>query len=197
MWKPGGSTKAGVTPGILWTAVTRGSTVIAEAGEDTRGGLVLNLAKRILEKRPGPGWEFERMDSLRAIKFHIHDRIDESGSTSVMYVYAICCVYDWQCPEMHAKGYVGKIALLSAPLRATLEWQSGSSLAAQQSFAPNLIQQMQQVPTPSGNNCQGSCKRPCYCRMGVISHGSSIPVPRSQCCGRLIRKARWRWSVFR
>ena len=41
--------------GILWAAVTRDGTTLAEAGEDNHGGAVLALAKRILDKKPSPG----------------------------------------------------------------------------------------------------------------------------------------------
>ena len=43
-------------PVLLWAAVTRGTVVLAECGEDTRGGEVLALARRILRKSPSPGW---------------------------------------------------------------------------------------------------------------------------------------------
>ena len=40
---------------LLWTAVTRDETVIAEAGDDHQGGTVIALAKNILGKKPSPG----------------------------------------------------------------------------------------------------------------------------------------------
>lgn len=70
--------------GILWAAVTRDSTTLAEAGGDSHGGAVLSLAKKILAKKPSPGWEFEKGGGLRACKFHVH----APGK-----VWAVCCVY--------------------------------------------------------------------------------------------------------
>jgi len=46
---------AGQKEGILWAAVTRDSTTLAEAGQDNHGGAVLELAKKILAKKPSPG----------------------------------------------------------------------------------------------------------------------------------------------
>ena len=43
---------ANVTKGILWAAVTRDSTVLAECGVDARGGDVKALAMKILGKKP-------------------------------------------------------------------------------------------------------------------------------------------------
>ncbi|KAL1526912.1 hypothetical protein AB1Y20_015603 [Prymnesium parvum] len=123
--------------GILWAAVTRDSTTLAEAGQDTHGGAVLALAKKILAKKPSPGWEFERAGNLRACKFHVH----EPGK-----VWAVCCVYaPGNIPEIQAKGFLEKIILLTEPLRETPAWQNGPTLVAQDSFAPTLLQRMQQA----------------------------------------------------
>lgn len=126
---------------LLWSAVTRGTTVLAECGEDHRGGAVLSLARKILSKKPSPGWEFERGGSLRSAKFHVHDQSAGGSKT----VWTMCCVYDNEFSELQARGFLEKLAFLTEPLRSTLEWQSGGTLAAQDSFAPTLLQRMEQA----------------------------------------------------
>lgn len=127
--------------GVLWSSVTRGTTVLAECGEDSRAGEVLRLAKKILRKKPSPGWEFERGSSLRAAKFHVHSQL--TGGADV--VWCVCCVYDSNFSELLARGFLEKLAFLTEPLRETPQWQAGGTLAAQDSFAPTLMQRMQQA----------------------------------------------------
>jgi len=126
---------------LLWSAVTRGSTVLAECGEDHRGGAVLSLARKILSKKPSPGWEFDRGGSLRAAKFHVHDNRLGARET----VWTMCCVFDQGFSELQARGFLEKLAFLTEPLRSSREWQSGGTLAAQDSFAPTLLQRMEQA----------------------------------------------------
>jgi len=127
---------AGQKEGILWAAVTRDSTTLAEAGQDNHGGAVLELAKKILAKKPSPGWEFDKAGKLKACKFHLH----EPGM-----VWAACCVYHPNIPELQAKGFLEKLIFLTEPLRESPVWRTGSTLAAQDSFAPTLLQRMEQA----------------------------------------------------
>ena len=123
--------------GILWAAVTRDGTVLAECGQDMRGGDVKALAMKILGKKPSPGWEFDSKGALKACKFHLH---------TPGIVWAACCVYaNGDTPEREAKGFLEKIILLSEPLRETPQWRSGPTLAAQDTFAPTLLQRMEQA----------------------------------------------------
>jgi len=133
--------------GIIWAAVTRDGTTLAEAGQDQHGGAVLALAKKILEKKPSPGWEFDKSGKLRACKFHLHEpKISPSSNDKAVVVWAVCCVYNHtNLPEIQAKGFLEKIVMLSEPLRESPMWQSGPTLAAQDSFAPTLLQRMQQA----------------------------------------------------
>ena len=127
---------------LLWSAVTRGSTILAECGEDHRGGTVTELAKKILRKRPSPGWEFEKgSGKLKGAKFHIH----AAGADGAPLVFAICCVYDAAFPEVQARGYLEKLAFLTEPLRGTRQWTQGGTLACQDTFAPTLLQRMEQA----------------------------------------------------
>lgn len=132
---------------ILWSAVTRDGVVLAEAGDDSRAGEVLALAKKILAKKPTPGWEFEKLHALRAIKFHVHEGIGGGGAggSGGKVVWAVCCVYDAKLEELQAKGFLEKLALMTEPPRSSALWRTGGALAAQESFAPTLLQRMEQV----------------------------------------------------
>ena len=84
-------------PGLLWAAVTRNKTVLAECGvitsaEDSRAGAVVDLAQQILKKKPTPGWEFARARGLSAVKFHVHDAHEQSAGAEI--VWAVSCVHD-------------------------------------------------------------------------------------------------------
>eukprot|EP00316_Scyphosphaera_apsteinii_P013779 CAMPEP_0119317812 /NCGR_PEP_ID=MMETSP1333-20130426/44443_1 /TAXON_ID=418940 /ORGANISM="Scyphosphaera apsteinii, Strain RCC1455" /LENGTH=222 /DNA_ID=CAMNT_0007323865 /DNA_START=24 /DNA_END=692 /DNA_ORIENTATION=+ len=126
---------------LLWAAIARDEIVLAECGEETRGGSVKTLAKKIIRKKPSPGWEHDWSSGLRALKFHVHAR----GSNGQELVWASCCVYDKDFSELQAKGFLEKLALMTEPLRATPQWLTGGTLAAQDSFAPTLLQRMQQA----------------------------------------------------
>ena len=88
------------------------------------------------------GWEYDRstLEGLKAIKFHVHEY-----SNGVDYVWSVNCVFDANFQEQQAKGFVEKLVLLMEPLRATSQWRAGSTLAAQESFAPTLLARMEQV----------------------------------------------------
>jgi hypothetical protein len=43
--------------GILWAGVCRNNMVLAEAGEDNRDGAVVEVAQKLLHKKPTHGWE--------------------------------------------------------------------------------------------------------------------------------------------
>ena len=123
--------------GVVWAAVQRDGVTLAECGQDEFGGSVLALAKRILAKKPSPGWEYEKSGKLNGLKFHVHEP---------KCVWTACCVYvAGAIPELQAKGFVEKITLLSEPLRTEPAWRTGGTLAAQDSFAPTLLQRMEQA----------------------------------------------------
>lgn len=131
----------GAKDGIVWSAVQRDGVTLAECGEDKHGGAVLALAKRILSKKPSPGWEFDKSGKLHAVKFHVHELLGAKTR-----VWTACCVYvHGAIPELQAKGFLEKIVLLSEPLRDEPVWQHGGTLAAQDSFAPTLLQRMEQA----------------------------------------------------
>jgi hypothetical protein len=139
--------------GILWTAVSRNDIVIAEAGEDERGGAVIDLAKKILSKKRTAGWEFEnnRKSGLKGIKFHVFEEGDHYTMTQgdeTLICWSYSAVYDASnVPEDYVKKFLEKIIHLTEPLRETAEWQTGDVLCAQESFAPILLQKIQHIQT--------------------------------------------------
>ena len=44
---------------IIWSAICRNDVILAEAGEDSHDGAVIELAQKLLEKKPTAGWECE------------------------------------------------------------------------------------------------------------------------------------------
>jgi hypothetical protein len=127
---------------VVWAAVTRDGVVLAECGQDDRGGAVLALAKRILKKKPTAGYEYDssRSHALKALKFHVHKVM--SGSP---VVWSAVCVYDSFLEEVQARSFLEKVCLLTDPLHDEPLWQHGETLACQDSFAPTLLQRMEQV----------------------------------------------------
>jgi vesicle-associated membrane protein 7 len=138
-------------PSILWSCVSRNGTILAEAGDDAHGGSVSQTAQLLLQKRDTPGWEFHTTlprrgsihPKLKGIKFHLHDR-DEYGEVNV-WVFA--CVYDpSRVEQRQVQSFIEKIVVISDNFRQHDNiWKYGYTLAAQESFAPILLQRMQEV----------------------------------------------------
>jgi len=70
----------------------------------------------------------------------VHERVHD-----VDYVWSVSCVYDAALHEAAARALVEKVVMLMESQRATSTWRAGSKLAAQQSFAPVLLANMEQV----------------------------------------------------
>lgn len=122
--------------GICWAAFVRDTVTLAECGQDHHGGAVLTLAKKILGKKPSPGWEYAWLGRLRACKFHLHEK---------SVVWSACCVYASEFSELQAKGFLEKLLFLTEPLRESPLWRQGGNLAAHASFAPTMLQRMEQA----------------------------------------------------
>jgi len=127
--------------GLLWAGVTRNTSVLAECGEDSHAGAVLELAHQLLRKPVTAGWGFAQAPGLKAVKFHVHDVHEHSSSI----VWTIACVHDAIFDDILAKGFLEKITLLTEPLRRTPEWRNGRALCAQLSFSPVLQQRLEQA----------------------------------------------------
>lgn len=134
---------------ISWSCVARDGVILAEAGQDDGSGSIIKTAKKLTQMRPTPGWEKTRCGSFRGIKLHIHEPISDyvNGTESTrMLVWCFCCVYRSDAlSEQYAKSFLTKISFVTEPLREAPWWIDGDVLAAQESFAPTLQQQMDNV----------------------------------------------------
>mmetsp|Transcript_16405 Transcript_16405/g.24624 ORF Transcript_16405/g.24624 Transcript_16405/m.24624 type:complete len:240 (-) Transcript_16405:300-1019(-) len=141
--------------GVLWSAICRDGIVLAEAGEDKYDGAVIRLAQKLLTKKATAGWEFEkaRKTKLHGIKFHVFDdanvnangNINVNGSGSEMKVWSFAAVAEKSLDSAELRSFVEKIFYITEPLRESEEWRNGDMLCAQASFAPILLQKMEQV----------------------------------------------------
>ena len=145
-------------PCILWSAVARNEIVLAEANDPTFPWeeCVLETALQLLHKKPTPGWEFvsynhNRIRSpvdhppypkLKGMKFHIYEH-NKDG----MHVWSVAAVYDPSTVEsVQVQSFIQKIITISEVFReADPSWKYGSALAAQKTFAPILLQRMEEI----------------------------------------------------
>jgi len=133
--------------GIIWSAVIRNDTILAEAGEDqSQEQSVIHIAQQLLKKEPTPGYEYYKkgiMSKLRGIKFHVYDQqVNEP-----LLIWSFCAVYDSSVVELvQVKSFLEKMVYLTDHWREYEEdWRFGDVLAVQESFAPILFQRMQEV----------------------------------------------------
>jgi len=131
--------------GILWSAICRNDVVLVEAGEDYREGAIINTAQKLLKKKPTPGWEYvSRRNGLRGMKFHVFEDATEVGSP--MIVWSFLAVAEVSLEEDQAKSFLEKLVYITDVLRSDdYTWRNGDVLAAQESFAPILLNKMEQV----------------------------------------------------
>lgn len=132
--------------GILWSAICRNDVVLVEAGEDYHDGAIITTAQKLLKKKPTPGWEYERCrrNGLRGMKFHVYEDGNEVGSP--MIVWSFLAVSESSLEEDQAKSFLEKLVYITDVLRSDdYTWRNGDVLAAQESFAPILLNKMEQV----------------------------------------------------
>jgi len=132
--------------GILWSAICRNDIVLTEAGEDFYDGAVIKVAQKLLKKKATAGWEFERSrkDGLRGMKFHLYEDSDVEGSS--MIVWSFVSVTESSLAEEEAKSFLEKLVYITEAMRCDDKvWRNGDLLAAQASFAPILLDKMEQV----------------------------------------------------
>lgn len=130
--------------GILWAAVARNDIVLAEAGEDNHDGAVIKLAQKILKKKPTAGWEFVKSKGFKGFKFHLFDE-STPGNQDGMIVWSFSAVSETSLDEIEVKSFLEKLVYITEPMRESHEWLQGDALCAQASFAPILLEKMQQV----------------------------------------------------
>mmetsp|Transcript_17882 Transcript_17882/g.41380 ORF Transcript_17882/g.41380 Transcript_17882/m.41380 type:complete len:220 (-) Transcript_17882:352-1011(-) len=126
-----------MTGSIHWSCICRDSTILVEAGEDKGGGSVTRLAQELIRKPPTPGWEFAGRRRMKGVKLHVYDQ-------SLDVVWHFCCVYDTK--QDQAQSFLEKLVGLTEFYRDDDDaWRYGDTLAAQATFAPILLQRMQEV----------------------------------------------------
>ena len=131
-------------PGILWSAVSRNDIILAEAGEDRHDGAVVELAQKLLKKKPTAGWEFtrSRKSGIRGIKFHV---IDEH-SDDVKLIWSFSAIAPSALQDKQIKSFLEKLVYVTEPLREDREeFRKGGTLACQEIFAPTLVHLMEEV----------------------------------------------------
>lgn len=128
--------------GILWSAVSRNDTVLAEAGEDNNGGTVIALAQKLLKKKVTAGWEYSKSKGLKGMKFHVFDEVKGPGD---LLVWSFSAVAESSLDDTQVKSFLEKLVYITEPLRESPEWIYGITLCAQATFAPILLQKMEQV----------------------------------------------------
>ena len=132
--------------GILWSCICRDTTILAEVGEDhTPNGAVTQTAKTLLKKRATAGFEFhqQRKSEFCGAKFHVYDKNPKTGER---ILWVVCCVYDGSIQKDQAQSFLEKIVYLTETNRQNdVEWRHGNVLACQESFAPCLLQRMQEI----------------------------------------------------
>jgi tetrahydromethanopterin S-methyltransferase subunit B len=175
---------------ILWSCVARDDIILAEAGEDSRGGAVAETARQLLQRKSTPGWEFHAQQNasnvgvrmpaawrnrksasqpsastapppqrLKGVKFHLYETVPAEGDddygdnitadrlppTTRIWVFA--AVYDPSLiDKVPVQSFLEKIIGISELFRETDDrWKAGGTLACQNTFAPILLQRMQEV----------------------------------------------------
>eukprot|EP00565_Helicotheca_tamesis_P000545 CAMPEP_0185725920 /NCGR_PEP_ID=MMETSP1171-20130828/2047_1 /TAXON_ID=374046 /ORGANISM="Helicotheca tamensis, Strain CCMP826" /LENGTH=232 /DNA_ID=CAMNT_0028394163 /DNA_START=76 /DNA_END=774 /DNA_ORIENTATION=- len=135
--------------GILWSSISRDDVMLVEAGEDDGKGNVIAHAQKLVKKKPTPGWEFSssRKSGLKGVKFHVYDIGGDLGDDPEQkIIWSFACVYEKKLEEMIAKSFLEKIVFITEPMRTdSYVWRHGTLLAAQPTFAPTLLQRMDQV----------------------------------------------------
>jgi hypothetical protein len=132
------------TEGILWSCICRDKTILAEAGEDqTPNGAVTTAAKALMKKKATPGFEFYKRAAYSGVKFHVYEKDESTGE---LFIWMFCCVHDASVKTDQAQSFLEKIVLMTEMNRLNdFEWQYGGVLACQATFAPCLLQRMQEV----------------------------------------------------
>jgi hypothetical protein len=93
-----------------------------------------------LNKKATHGWEFVKKKGFKGIKFHVFD-----NSSRGMVVWSFCTVAESSLDDSQVKSFLEKLVYITEPMRESEEWHTGDVLSAQSSFAPILLQKMEQV----------------------------------------------------
>lgn len=138
------------TDAILWSCVARNDVILAEAAGLDRNFNVIETAKEVLKRKSTPGFEFHTQkglvsgggERLKAMKFHLYEHGE--GENLIMWVFA--AVYNGsRLTKAQVQSFLEKIVTITEVFRETAEWRYGCQLSAQASFAPILLQRMEEV----------------------------------------------------
>ena len=150
---------------IVWSCVARNDVILAEAGQDNHNGLVTETARGLLARKPTPGYEFHQISRkwpfrnnkkhdavgeqhtprLRGCKFHLYEHDEDDVQNVRIWVFA--AIYDTTLAEqIQVQSFLEKIVALTEIFREDDDsWRKGDTLACQATFAPILLQRMQEV----------------------------------------------------
>jgi hypothetical protein len=146
---------------ILWSGVARNDVLLAEAGDDPWDGAVAATARALLRKPATPGYEFHTHrvtprtlvrrsttdnSVLKGIKFHVHDHHNTDG-TPLVWVFAAVYNPSLDIDRIQVQSFLEKVVgLTELPRDNDPLWHTtGTTLAAQSTFAPILLQRMEEV----------------------------------------------------
>jgi hypothetical protein len=155
MMEPTNSDNNNIKPCLLWSCVARNDVVLAEANvpqDPQYDEYVSEAAKLLLHKKETPGWEFVtlnrrvgqlRRSTLKGMKFHVYDH-KEGGD---FHIWVFCCIYDPATVEAcQVQSFLEKMVTITEVFRETdPQWKYGSSLVAQETFFPILLQRMEEI----------------------------------------------------
>jgi Synaptobrevin len=131
---------------ILWSSISRGSVILAEAGEDELGGQVIQTAKGLMSKKDTAGYEFYncRTYRCRGIRLHVFEKDTLTGS---MLVWKFAAVYHKELVDLEqVESFLQKLVMITQiPRENDYNWRHGEALAAQATFAPTLLEHMKEV----------------------------------------------------
>lgn len=76
------------------------------------------------------------------MKFHVFDEVKGPGD---LLVWSFSAVAESSLDDTQVKSFLEKLVYITEPLRESPEWIYGITLCAQATFAPILLQKMEQV----------------------------------------------------
>jgi Synaptobrevin len=131
---------------ILWASISRDSVILAEAGEDELGGQVIQTAKGLLAQKDTAGYEFYNCRNFRCrgIKLHVFDK---DPLTDNILVWKFAAVYHKELIDQNqVESFLHNLVMITQGHRDNDDdWRCSKVLAAQVTFAPTLLQCMEDV----------------------------------------------------
>mmetsp|Transcript_10227 Transcript_10227/g.15705 ORF Transcript_10227/g.15705 Transcript_10227/m.15705 type:complete len:235 (-) Transcript_10227:3065-3769(-) len=130
---------------ILWSCICRDEIILCEAGQDDFTGSVTKAARKLLAKNNTPGWEFYNHGrNIKGMKFHLFQRREEGN---VLFVWKFAAIYNAkEVEKVQVMSFLEKMVALTEYQREEEDmWKHGDTLACQSTFAPILLQRMEEV----------------------------------------------------